>query len=188
MVTRRLDEEFVATAGAAGGEVERFSDLAEALAFVSCLLKQLDIKNIAVSPDVLVPSAEISRWPLLKPKKTEDYLSAEAGLVEADYGISYTGTLVHLDRNDTEKMVWTLPRLCLCLLDERRIVQNLGVIAEVLSRHLSSMTLGSPQVSLVTGPSRTADIECQLSLGVHGPCRLIILLFKGGASGSDEKN
>jgi L-lactate dehydrogenase complex protein LldG len=188
MVAGRLEEEFIAKAKAAGGEIERFSGIAEAFAFISCLAKQLDIKNMAVAPDVSLPSAEMNSWPLLKPEKTEDYLGAEAGLVQADYGISSTGTLVHFDRNDAEKIVWTLPRLCLCLLDERRIVQDLSAVAKVLSRHLSQMTLESPQVSLVTGPSRTADIEGQLSLGVHGPSRLLILLFEGKASGSDEKD
>jgi len=188
MVRARLEEEFIAKAAAMDAEIESFSSIADALAFASRFLKQQDIKNIAVSPDVLLPPAEMSEWPVLKPEKKDDYLAAGAGLVEADYGISDTGTLVHLDRNDEEKIVWTLPPICLCLLDKRRIVQDLGAVAEVLSAHLFLTSLEVRQVSLVTGPSRTADIEGRLSLGVHGPSRLVILLFEGKTSGSHEKD
>ncbi len=182
MVTGRFEEEFIAKATAAGGETVRLSDLGNALAFVSDFLKQQDITGIAAAPDISLPSVGIENWPLLKPRKREDYLAAGAGLVRADYGVSSTGTLVHLDRNAEEKIVWTLPPLCLCLLDRRRIVQDLDDVADVLSRHLSEVAFEEPQVSLVTGPSRTTDIECRLSLGVHGPSRLVILLYEGQAS------
>jgi L-lactate dehydrogenase complex protein LldG len=182
MVTARLEEEFIAKAVCVGGEIERFSGIADALSFASGFFEQQKIKDVAVAPDVSLSSAGIDNWPLLKPKKNEDYLRAGAGLVQADYGISSTGTLVHLDRNAEEKIAWTLPPICLCLLDRRRIAQDLDAVREVLSRHLCEATFETPQVSLVTGPSRTADIECQLSLGVHGPTRLIILLYDGETS------
>jgi L-lactate dehydrogenase complex protein LldG len=182
MVTACLEGEFIAKASASGAEIQTFLGLDEAMTFVSQFLKEQDIKTIAVTPDVSLSSAAIDNWPLLKPKKNEDYLTAGAGLVQADYGISGTGTLVHLDRNSEEKIVWTLPPVCLCLLDKCRIVRDLDELAEILSRHLSEATFEPPQVSLVTGPSRTADIECQLSLGVHGPTRLVILLYEGKTS------
>lgn len=177
-----LEEEFIAEAAASGAEIKSFPGPDNALTFISQFLKEQGINSIAVSPDVSLPPAEIDNWPVLEPKKKENYLAAEAGLVRADYGISSTGTLVHLDRNEEEKIVWTLPPVCLCLLDKRRIVQGLDAVAEELSRHLAQTTFEAPQVSLVTGPSRTADIECQLSLGVHGPSRLVILLYGGKTS------
>jgi L-lactate dehydrogenase complex protein LldG len=182
MVTARLEEEFIARAEAAGGEIELFPSAAAALDFVSRFLKQQDIKSLAVAPDVSLPPSLISNWPLLKPDKKEAHLSAGAGFVRADYGLSDTGTLVHLDRNAEEKIIWTLPPVCLCLLEKRCLVRDLDSIGDVLCRHLSEATLETPQVSLVTGPSRTADIECRLSLGVHGPSRLIILLYEGKTS------
>jgi L-lactate dehydrogenase complex protein LldG len=182
MVTVPLEEDFIARAAAVGAEIEIFPAAAAALEFVSCFLGQQDIKGLAVAPDVSLPQPIANGWPVLKPNKKEGYLAAGAGLVRADYGISDTGTLVHLDRNAEEKIVWTLPPVCLCLLDKRRLVRDLDSVADILSRHLSQATLETPQVSLVTGPSRTADIEGRLSLGVHGPSRLIILLHEGETS------
>jgi len=182
MVSIRVDEEFLANATAAGGEVVRLSKLENALAFALDFLKHENIKAVALAQDVPLPSPGTETWPLLKPRSRKDYLAAGAGLVRADYGVSSTGTLVHLDRSADEKIVWTLPPLCLCLLDRRRIVQDLDDVADVLSRHLSEVAFEEPQVSLVTGPSRTTDIECRLTLGVHGPSRLIILLHDGQGS------
>jgi L-lactate dehydrogenase complex protein LldG len=177
MVTAHLEREFIAAARAAGAEVERFAGITPALDFGRSILRDLDVRDVTVSPDLSFPAARLKGWPILKPGPKKDYLKAGAGLVRADYGISKTGTLVHLDRSDEEKMVWTLPPVCLCLLEAGRIVPDLDVLADVLSRHLDLTDQESPQVSLVTGPSRTADIECELSLGVHGPGRLVVLLF-----------
>jgi L-lactate dehydrogenase complex protein LldG len=179
MVTSVLEEEFSGQARAVGAEIETFSGLADAFAFILRFLKQQDIKSIAVSPDVPPSSTQTDGWPFLEARNRIDYLAAGAGLVLANYGVSSTGTLVHLDRDEEEKIVWTLPPICLCLLDKHRIVRNLEDLAEIFSRHLSRPASAAPQVSLVTGPSRTADIECQLSLGVHGPRRVIILLYEG---------
>jgi L-lactate dehydrogenase complex protein LldG len=182
MVSVRVEEEFIAQATAAGGEIVRFSNLGNALAFALDFFKQQGLKAVVLAPDLPLPSAGTETWPLLRPRRREDYLAAGAGLVRADYGVSGTGTLVHLDRSADEKIVWTLPPLCLCLLESRRIVQDLDDISAIVSRHLAEAASGEPQVSLVTGPSRTTDIECRLTLGVHGPSRLIILLHDGQGS------
>jgi len=181
-VSIRFDEEFIAGATAAGGEVMKFANLESAFAFALDFLKQQNIKAVVIAPDVPLPSARMEAWPLLRPRRREDYLAAGAGLVRADYGVSSTGTLVHLDRSAAEKIVWTMPPVCLCLLDKSCIVQDLDGISAALSRHLSEPAFEQPQVSLVTGPSRTTDIECRLTLGVHGPSRLIILLHDGEGS------
>ncbi len=100
----------------------------------------------------------------------------DAGIVAADHGVAETGTLVHFDRNDAEKNVWTLPEVCVCLLEARTVTASLDDLAPAFAAHLGRTDIPSPQVSLVTGPSRTADIEGQLTIGVHGPSRLVILL------------
>jgi L-lactate dehydrogenase complex protein LldG len=177
MVTACLGKEFAAAARSAGAEVERFAGMTLALDFARSILRDLGGDDVAVSPDLSLPPACLDDWPILKPAVKVDYLRAGAGLVRADYGILKTGTLVHLDGSDEEKIVWTLPPVCVCLLEAGRIVPDLDALADVLSRHLDRADRETPHVSLVTGPSRTADIEGELSLGVHGPRRLLILLY-----------
>lgn len=178
MVSPPLLEEFVAKATAAGAEIQKCPGPEEALGFLLCFSRDEEIQRLAVAPDAEGMIPESARLPIFRPKRREDYLKPDAALVRADYGIAGTGTLVHLDRNEEEKIAWTLPPVCLCLLETRFVVPDVEELADVFSRHLAEKNLAAPQVSLVTGPSRTADIECQLSLGVHGPRRLIVLLVE----------
>jgi|SRR5262245_1839935 len=94
----------------------------------------------------------------------------DAALSEADYGIAETGTLVFFSGAKTPSSWHFLPGLEFVLMPRERIVPRLE---EVISR------LGAipATVNLVTGPSRTADIEQTIERGAHGPRELHILLI-----------
>lgn len=179
MVRVEVVELFIRKAIASGAEVDRFSTEREAADFVIAFLKEKKIERVVASQDSQLLFKDKKEVSFFEVRASEDFLQAEAGLVMADYGVAETGTLVCLDENDKEKMIWTLPPLCLCLLWTERIVPSLDDISEVFSKHLSQIEIPSPQVSLVSGPSRTADIENELSIGVHGPCCLRILVVEG---------
>ena len=181
MVAAGIVERFVARAEAAGSEIRRFGYLDKALASIAASVRTEKLGPILVASDALPLFPGGSELPLFKAHKNEDLLQAKAGLVRADWGISATGTLVHLDRTEEEKLVWTLPSTCFCVLEEGNVFPSLSDLGEMIGSHLLSASFPSPQVSLITGPSRTADIECELTLGVHGPGRLIILLVKSAA-------
>jgi len=170
-------EQFVERAGMAGAEIERIPSLDEAVVFLKNFFLENRLQTAIISPELKrrdLFRTEFSGFPTgLK----EGSLWVEAGLGAADWGIAETGTLVRFDRGDEEKNVWTLPEICLCLLEEARIVPRLEDISAEIAGHLSPTALPSPQVSLITGPSRTSDIESVLTIGVHGPSRLIIVLI-----------
>jgi len=165
-------------AEAAGAEVRTSATPAAARTAIASILEELGAQTIASAADAkaFVPAKFRAR--LVRSDKAEDSASAEAGLVLAHFGIAETGTLVHLDRSDAEKNVWTLPPVCVAVLEACAIVGRLEDVLPAITKHLSSPS-GFGQVSLVTGPSRTADIENVLSIGVHGPGRLVIVLVDG---------
>ncbi|AKX95160.1 hypothetical protein MTHERMOG20_16040 [Moorella thermoacetica] len=105
---------------------------------------------------------------------------ADTGIVEFEYGIAETGTLA-MDATDLKtRLAAMLPLTCVALLAAERVRANL---TEVIDAYLERGPWPG-YFTLVTGPSRTADIERSLTVGVHGPERLFIILVgeNGGAS------
>jgi L-lactate dehydrogenase complex protein LldG len=86
-----------------------------------------------------------------------------AGGIEADYGIAETGSLVFIAARDRTRASWIDLEVLDVELQEDRIVRDLEDLFALLQPDVPSA------VAIVTGPSRTADIEQTLVVGVHGP-------------------
>ncbi len=94
------------------------------------------------------------------------------GITGAVAGIAETGTLVLASGRATPATVSLLPETHIAVLPAARIVATLE---DALSR-LRAMGPLPRAVNLVSGPSRTADIEQTVTLGAHGPARVHIVL------------
>ena len=97
-----------------------------------------------------------------------------AGATEADFGIAETGTVVEVSGPGRSRLASLLPEFHLVVLPVSRLRSGLG---EVLSE-IESRGIPGAAVTLITGPSRTADIEQVLTIGVHGPARLHVVLLR----------
>lgn len=176
MVESSLVDMFVSRASSAGAEIIPVSTKEAALDGFLNLLKEEMLDSIVAGPSARSMGLE-KKVKLLNVGTPEAYAAAQVGVVRADHAAAETGTLVHLDTSDEEKMAWTLPALCACFLEADRIAPDLESLVDVFADHLKRTDLPGPQVSLVTGPSRTADIECELTIGVQGPMRLVVWLI-----------
>lgn len=94
----------------------------------------------------------------------------DAGVSEAAYGLADTGSVVLLS-TDEPRARSLLPWVHVTLLREDRIVPGLAELFEALGPELPS------SVAIVTGPSRSADIEQRLAVGVHGPGEVHVVLL-----------
>ncbi len=104
------------------------------------------------------------------------------GIVAADYAVANTGTLVLAARGPHGRSVSLLTRVLLAVVDADCIVQRMGEAFELLradagaddgaaagaSSAVHPLDLPS-SLNLITGPSRSADIENDLTIGIHGP-------------------
>ena len=97
-----------------------------------------------------------------------------AGLTGASAGIADTGSLLLLGGPGRPLTASLLPELHIALLWEKDVFENLS---QVLQREDVKQ---SPAAVLITGPSRTADIEMALTIGVHGPGELHVICIKTG--------
>ncbi len=98
--------------------------------------------------------------------------SAEFGITSADYALADTGTLVILSSPREARLVSLLPPAHIAVLGAESILSGLD---ELFSLVPDPAAVSSSMV-LITGPSRTADIEQILVRGVHGPGRIAVLI------------
>ncbi len=102
------------------------------------------------------------------------------GLNAADFGIAENGTLVFMETSSEDVRIGTVPGIHIALLQAGNIFENSSGLTGEIEKFISSqLASGQPsRVSFVTGPSRTADIECDLTIGVHGPEMLVIFILR----------
>jgi L-lactate dehydrogenase complex protein LldG len=96
----------------------------------------------------------------------------DAGLTTALAGIAHTGSLVLWPTEDEPRLMSLLPPIHVALIHEGDIVDSLP---QAMERGQWATAMPTNLV-LVSGPSKTADIEQTLAYGVHGPKELIVLL------------
>ncbi len=97
---------------------------------------------------------------------------ADVGLTGALAGLADTGTIVMASGSGRPRLSWLLPPVHVALLPLDRLYASLD---DFLSR-AGGAVRESANVSLVTGPSRSGDIEMVLTRGVHGPGALHVVL------------
>lgn len=117
----------------------------------------------------LVAQLPAYAWLPVAPSK-QQLFGAELGLTAAQWAIAETGTLVLDMAQERHRLASLLPPVHLALLPKARILANLGEALQALPNPLP------PTITFITGPSRTADIELQLVVGVHGPRELHVVL------------
>jgi len=101
----------------------------------------------------------------------------DLGCTYADFGIAETGTLVINSTDEDLRLATMISDIHLALLPLSRIRQDASSLTADLQ---NVMTDPANFTAFITGPSRTADIERVLAIGVHGPLELHILLLEDG--------
>ncbi len=113
----------------------------------------------------------------VSPETVKEHIAAlDLAVVYAHYLIAETGTAFLLDAHHRARGLYLLPPHLLVLSSPRRLQTTLaGALAELSREEEPARSSG---FLLVTGPSRTADIEKKLVIGVHGPERLTVWLLE----------
>ena len=100
-------------------------------------------------------------------------LECDLGFTGAQFGVAETGTLVLLSSEERHRVASLVPPVHVALLEARDILPALGDALEAARRAQG----GLPHVvTLITGPSRTGDIELTIVVGVHGPKELHVIV------------
>jgi L-lactate dehydrogenase complex protein LldG len=136
---------------------------------------------VAIAPHPSLEAVDFAKTPLLSTRFGIGQASDIASLVWAFAGVAETGTVLLPSGPQSPTTLNLLPDNAIVVIDAARIVaayedafdllraENAGADGRFMPRDLM----------LVTGPSRTADIEQTLELGAHGPRRLHVLVIDG---------
>ena len=95
------------------------------------------------------------------------------GITGVFCAIAETGTLMLLSGAHTPAATSLLPATHIAVLDSTRVVATMEDAWELLRRERGGLPRA---VNFISGPSRTADIEQTVTLGAHGPARVLVVL------------
>jgi L-lactate utilization protein LutC len=98
--------------------------------------------------------------------------SADYGITSADYALADTGTLVMLASPQEARLISLLPPVHIAVVASARVLTSLDELLALLPRPAEQTS----SMVLITGPSRTADIEQILVRGVHGPGEIHVVV------------
>jgi L-lactate dehydrogenase complex protein LldG len=167
-----------------GGSVRRVLSREELLASLSNLCHNETYRNLVLSRETSIEELvleeelkkRISGITLSKVSGTNmiDQLRvADVGVTGCEYLAAETGTAVLCSSPEAPRALSLLPRAHVVIAKEEQLLPTVAACLERLSTdHFSSSC-----ITLITGPSRTADIEKVLVKGVHGPKSLHVVLL-----------
>ncbi|MDR3197894.1 MAG: lactate utilization protein [Planctomycetaceae bacterium] len=105
---------------------------------------------------------------------SEELAKLDAGLVSPEYLLADTGSCFFVAPTAFDRLTTYLMPVSVVIAEKSMLRENLPAVWGEVKPKLETATNG--EFVIVTGPSRTADIEKILILGVHGPKRLIVFL------------
>ncbi|HYY88514.1 MAG TPA: LUD domain-containing protein [Chloroflexota bacterium] len=156
---------FTAKAELVGAAVMRAATQASAVA----LLREAgaDVRRTASVSARFADIAEALGAPVQRDIQTAEVVAP------AQLAVAETGSVL-LDEPDVDRAACFLAERLWVLVGAEQIVPTLE---QALERVLALIQAGAHHPQLVTGPSRTADIERVLTIGVHGPRALVVLVI-----------
>lgn len=101
------------------------------------------------------------------------YARSVAGITSALLGVAETGSIALAASPVNKRLTSLLPPVHIAILPTSRLLATVGEYF----RTAAGLERMPAALNLITGPSRTADIELELAIGVHGPGALHVVLF-----------
>ena len=181
MTTSSLVSIFARNLEAVGGHCIVAQDESELIDALSGILSRLPNPGLRIAlsnaPELerLIRRVEVKVDGIAIDPEASDMFGCDIGICTAQAAIAETGTLMLDSESERHRLVSLLPPVHIAIVDAPSICLTLGeVLAAVQQRDPLS-----PTITFITGPSRTADIELTLAIGVHGPQELYVIINQG---------
>lgn len=142
-------------------------------------LRLAGVGHVALAPSVLKAHPELAaaldgRLCQLDPAAPfESAADVAVGITEGVLAVAETGSVLLAQGEPGDRAVSLLAHTAVQVVERERIVDSLDDVAGWLAAHAGEHALAT----IVTGPSRTADIERSLTIGVQGPSALHLVVL-----------
>ena len=155
--------------------IQRFIAYSDRVGNENTVIPAAAIKRVLGEKETRTRYVKAERFSLECSQPEIDEKGIDEAIVEADYAVAETGTVV-IDSED-EKL-----RLATCLAEKLTVLVEASRIKEKMEDIVDFMDERSGKenayIAFITGASRTADIERVLTIGVHGPKEMRVIIVE----------
>jgi L-lactate dehydrogenase complex protein LldG len=193
-----LCREFETSLAAVGGETVVCHSKEEAAQRIEALLKESDARKIGIANRKIVAETlalgghgatvlpsdgfrdgtpDFERYfapEIASDASPQEIATLDASVIGAEYLLADAGSAVVASANAFDRMLCYLPPVCCVVATEHMLREHLPAAWPEICTRTNGEQHG--EFLIVTGPSRTADIEKILVMGVHGPKRLVVFI------------
>ena len=180
-----LFEMFIEKLEAVGGHCVSAIDETDAARVLSKIINDvqtvgLGAKRIAISDSPLVQrlirQADVRVDEITVTPGAAELFDYDVGISSAQGAIAETGTLVLEAGKERHRLLSLVPPVHIAIIEAVKIRRTLG--ETLFNLHRGEVSELSRAITFITGPSRTADIELTLAIGVHGPKELYVIIIE----------
>lgn len=155
---------------------------ASALCWQHELLSRLRVEEL-LAIRAIVRHDYVSLAALPEEHRRQAMLDCAIGITSCDLAIAETGSLLMCSRSGRERVASLLPPVHVAIVERRQIVPDLMDAIAFLGGGPGTKRSREPaefpsNAVLITGPSKTGDIELQLTTGVHGPGKWHVIVIR----------
>lgn len=153
--------------------IAKEKQIGKIIASTDRVIRRMDLEGIAAESGIEIRTAvdftDRSAF------KAYAFKHADAGLTGVDYGVAESGTLCLVHDENQPRLISLAPLYHIALLPVKHLV---SMYEQAVEQIFSTSGPIPSQVSFITGPSMTADIQASSFRGMHGPKHLIVILIQ----------
>lgn len=176
---------FRAAFTAAGGQLHVVADSDDASARILALVRSRSIRRVLLGRSEVLDSLAIADKlraegieivdAAVPQNDSKEWFAADLGISGVDHLIAETGSVVLASRADQPRSLSLLPPIHIAVAEQRQLLPDLFDLFAAFAGHEDDLPAC---LSIVTGPSKTGDIELRLVTGVHGPGEIHVVLIQ----------
>lgn len=177
--TRKLIDTFTARISPLGVEVVRAAGIDEAAGYLVRAVQDAGQNSALISGELrstapqLIGEVRKRGIDIAEVSTPESALDVPVGFVLGMNAVAETGSVLLAESTLADRAVGMLTLTCVQIVQTETLLPGLDEAGAVLRR--LALRPGGAYATLVTGPSRTADIEMSLTVGVQGPGKVAVL-------------